>query len=419
MYELNKSVQSFAIANDFAMNMNKVCYKLGQGYQPFCFFANDEQEKAGVLDFTAFNGFEDPNKTLLQEISEMRRGLYKDMGMFIGDSDESNKTLFFDFLLSTSICYIEIPKWTKRDGLAQRSYDKFLVTKNPSIMAIWMGCQPNEMQAKYSSRIANTQVELGDNSLRVVKLINSAKGNSISCPRGAFSTKEMTCIPLFMLYAFQKGFEESLKTKILKFSYLKDNNTIRELVSTLNHDILMNFYKDTQFVGSMLTSSDVDSCKQGGMQMSSKMSRGYIRIPELGSSIYDRSGVRALNIARVLTIQELQEDEVDTSFMHVDLSSCVQNFKDCVDYAVKKFPEQLTGMYVSITGEQPETEQVPVIVSKLNAFADSRSTILSTTFHRELHKFMIQNPQWFPLYTGKPNVAGVSTKSFGVEELDF
>lgn len=419
MYELNKSIQSFAIANDFAGNMNKVCYKLGQGYQPFCFFANEEQKKAGVLDFTTFNGFEDPSKTLLQEVCDMRRDLYKNSGIYIGDSDEANKTLFFDFLLSTSICYIEIPKWTKKDGLAQRSFDKFLVTKNPSIMSVWMGCQPAEMQAKYSARISNTQVEMGDNLLRVVKLVSSAKGNSISCPRGAFSTKEMTCIPLFMLYAFQKGFEESLKTKVLKFSYLKDNNTIRELVTTLNQDILMHFYKDTQFVGGMLTASDIDSQKQGGMQMSSKMSRGYIRVPELGSSIYDRSGVRALNLARVLTVKELALDEVDTSFINVDLASCVQNFKDCIDYAVKKFPEVMGDMYVAVTGESPETEQVPLIVSKLNSFVDSRSMILSTTFHRELHKFMVQNPQWFPLYTGKPNVVNASTKSFGVEELDF
>lgn len=417
MYSLDKSILSFAVANDFVQNMNKVCHKLGQGYQPFCFFADKNQKEYNVLDFTTFNGLLDSSKTLLDEVVDLRRDVYKNNGIFLGSDDEIKKTLFIDYLLSISICYIEIPKYTRKEGVAQRTFDKFLVTKNPAIMAVWMGCQPAEMQVKYSARIANTQVEMADNTLRVVKLVSSAKGNSISCPRGAFSTKDMTCIPLFMLYAFQKGFEESLKTKILKFTYLKDNGTIRELCSTLSKDILMQYYKDTAFVGSMLTSTDIDSQKQGGMQMSSKMNRGYIRIPELGSSIYDRSGVRALNIARLLKVEEVSE--VDTTFINVDLSSVVQNFYDCIDYAMKKFPDQIKSIYVSVTGEEPNSEQPPVIVSSLNSFVQSRSVILSTTFHRELHKFMVANPQWFPLYTGKPVSTQVSSKSFGVAEMDF
>lgn len=418
MYSLNKSILSFAVANDFVQTMNKVGFKLGQGYQPFCFFANKSQKEYNVLDFTNFSGLINESKTLLDEISEIRHDEYKNFGIYLDNSDDTKRTLFYDYLLSVSVCYVEIPKYTKKDGLAQHAYDKFLVTKNPAIMATWMGCQPAEMQAKYSGRIVSNQADLGTNSLRFVKLLSSAKGNSISCPRGSFDTKDMTCTPLFMLYAFQKGFEESLKTKILKFTYLKDNNTIRELTSTLSHEILMKYYNDTSFVGNMLTGSDIDSHKQGGMQMSSKMNRGYIRIPELGSSIYDKSGVRALNIARLLKVEEVTD--IDTMFIHVDLDSCPQNFYDCIDYAVKKFPDQISAIYTAITGEKPDSEQPLVIVSKLNAFVQSRSVILSTTFHRELHKFMVSHPEWFPLYTGKPNSAtSMNSSSFGVEEMDF
>ena len=417
MYSLDKSILSFAVSNDFVVNMNKVCYRLGQEYQPFCFFADDTQKSYNVIDFTTFNGLLDSNKTLLDEISDMRKEVYKNNGVFLSNDDETKKTLFFDYLMSISICYVEIPKYTTRDGMAQRTFDKFLVTKNPAVMASWMGCQPSEMQAKYSARIASNQIDLGDNELRAVKLLTSAKGNSISCPRNTFKVKDMTCIPLFMLYAFQKGFEDSLKSKILKFTYLKDNGTIRELCSTLSKDILMEYYKDTAIVGGMLTSSDIDSQKQGGMHMSSKMNRGYIRIPELGSSIYDRSGIRSLNIARLLKVEEI--DEVDTTFINVDLNSVVQNFYDCMDYALKKFPDQIKDIYVSIIEEEPDTEQPPVLVSKLNSFIQSRSVILSTTFHRELHVFMINHPNWFPLYTGKPNATVVSSKAFGVEEMDF
>lgn len=417
MYGLDKSIMSFAVANEFVQNMNKVCYKLGQAYQPFCFFANDSQKQYNVLDFTTFNGMLDQSKNMLDEISELRREEYTKFGIYLGVDNLTKKTLFYDYLMSISICYIEIPKFHTKDGFAQSTYDKFLVTKNPSIMAIWMGCLPAEMQAKYSARIASNQIDLGDHSLRAVKLQTSAKGNSISCPRGTFDVEKMTCIPLFMLYAFQKGFEDSLKSKILKFTFLKDNGTIRELCSTLNSDILMSYYNDTSFVGGMLTSSDIDSQKQGGMQMSSKMNRGYIKIPEVGSSIYDRSGTRSLNLARVLKIEEV--DSVDKTFIHVDLNSVEQNFYDCLDYAVKKFPDQIKYIYRGILGEDSDSEQPLVIVSKINEFIRSRSAILSTTFLRELHLFMINNPQWFPLYTGKPNIAQQSSKNFGVEEMDF
>lgn len=417
MYSLDKSIMSFAVANEFVQNMNKVCYKLGQAYQPFCFFANDSQKQYNVLDFTTFNGMLDQSKNMLDEISELRREEYTKFGIYLGVNDLTKKTLFYDYLMSISVCYIEIPKYHTKDGFAQSTYDKFLVTKNPAVMAIWMGCLPAEMQAKYSARIASNQVDLGDNSLRAVKLLSSAKGNSISCPRGAFETEKMTCIPLFMLYAFQKGFEDSLKNKILKFTFLKDNGTIRELCSTLNSDILMSYYNDTAFVGGMLTASDIDSQKQGGMQMSSKMNRGYIKIPEVGSSIYDRSGTRSLNLARILKIEEV--DSVDKTFIHVDLNSVEQNFYDCLDYAVKKFPDQVKYIYRGIIDEDVDSEQPLVIISKINEFIRSRSAILSTTFLRELHLFMINNPQWFPLYTGKPNITQQSSKNFGVEEMDF
>lgn len=419
MYELNKSIKSLAVANDFIIQLNKACYQLGKQRQPFCFYANEYQKQYGVLDFATFSGFLDQNKTIVNEIADIRKDEYKASGIFLGDTDKVARTLFFDYLLSVSVCYIEIPRYKTKDGFAQHTYDKFLATKNPSIMGIWMDLLPREMQAKYSSRIASTQLDLSDGNLRCVKLNVSAKGNSITCPRGSYSVEDMTCIPLFMLYAFQKGFEEDLKTKILKFTYLKDNDTVRELTSTLNKDILMKYYESNAFVGGMLSMSDIDSMKQGGMSMSSKMSRGYIRVPELGSSIYDNSGVRALNLARLLKVEEITEP--DTTFIHVDLESVEQNFYDCIDYAVKKFPDQVIPIYDALVGEPLETDNVLSVVSKLNEFVRTSKIILSTQFLRDLHVFMVTNPQWFPMYTGKPNDGGVSqsSTSFGVEEMDF
>ena len=58
--------------------------------------------------------------------------------------------------------------------------------------------------------------------------------------------------------------------------------------------------------------------------LASKMHRGYIKIPELGSSIYDDTGVRSLNVARLLSIKQVES--VSREFIHVDLNSVVSNF---------------------------------------------------------------------------------------------
>ena len=79
----------------------------------------------------------------------------------------------------------------------------------------------------------------------------------------------------------------------------------------------------------------------------------------------------------------------------------------------------MPNIYKALTGEDADTTQQMVLVGKLYDYADSRSMLLSTTFHRALHKFMISNPMWFPLYTGMPNGAVVSSATnVGIVPLD-
>ena len=134
MYSLNKSILSFAVANDFVVNMNKVCYKLGQQLQPFTFFSNEIQKKYGVLDFTEFADFLNPNISLLDMIYSMRKDEYAKFNIYATYDFLQKKTLFYDYLLSASMCYIEIPKYVTKEGNAVHTYDKFLATKNPAIM---------------------------------------------------------------------------------------------------------------------------------------------------------------------------------------------------------------------------------------------------------------------------------------------
>lgn len=420
-YGLNFSVKSFAVANDFVVNTNKACYALGQQLMPFCLYANEDQKKHGVLDFATFQAFLNPQISLIDEIVNYRHQAFKDTGINVDIRDEvKKKLLFYDYLMTISICYVEIPKYVTKDGMPMATYDKFLCTRNPAIMGAWMGADPSEMQAKYSSRITSRQVEFNINELRCVKLNHTNKGNSITVPRTAYNVEKMTCIPMYMLYAFVEGFKPLIQNGIVKFSYLKDNGTIRELATTLNEDILKDYYDDNIFINTMLAGVDINTVQQGGMTLSSKMNRGYIKVPELGASVYDGTGVRSLNIARLLKAEKI--DSVDRTFLKVDLNSVPANFNNGIDYIVKTMPDSLKDCYKALVGEEfDETKcsNITVIAETCKSYVAGRSAFLSTSYHRDLHVFMVSHPEWFPLYTGKPAQQIISSANFGVTPLDF
>lgn len=420
-YDLDKSVKSFAVANDFVIFSNKACYSLGQSLRPFGICTTELQKQYGVLDIADFAGVEDAKKTLAMEIAEKRQATYKDFGIQVDLNDGvKRRLLLFDYLMTVSICYVEVPKYITKDGMATPSFDKYLCTRNPAIMAAWMGTEAAEMQAKYSSRIVSRQVEFNANCLRFVKLNHSARGNSITVPRNAVDVEKMTCVPLYMLYAFMEGFGPLLENGILKFSFAKDNGTVRELASTLSEPVLRQYYDDNVYLSTMLSGVDFKTVQQGGMTLSSKIHRGYVKIPEVGASVYDASGCRSLNLARILKIEAV--DEVDRTFIKVDLSSVLANFDTSLDYLAKTAPANVQACYMALLGEDADTSKdttVAGMVERCKSYVHSRSAFLSTQYHRSLHLFLISHPEWFPLYTGKPAQTVTSSANYGVGTMDF
>jgi hypothetical protein len=416
MYGLDFEDKSLAIANEFVKTLNKSCYQLGVGLKPFCFYANEKQKENGVIDFADFTGLLNPQNNLMTEIAEYRKEMYKAVGIDVDITDaDKKKMLIYDYLMSISVCYVEVPKWRTKDGKATPTYDKFLVTRSPQLMGTWIDYDKREMQAKYSPKIQLSTVSFNEKELKFVKLNNAAKGNTITVPRSSFSIDKMTCIPVFMLYAFIEGAKTVFKDKMVKFSYLKDNGTIRELTTTLNEGILHEYY-DNNFVAQMLSGVDINSVNYGGMSVSSKFSRGYVKVPEVGASIYDGTGCRSLNFARILKAEVVTE--VDTTYINVDLSSVVANFGDGIDYLVKTDAQAVKAVWKALT-ETEIYDEIPVVIAKIKEYAQDKVNLLSTTYQRSLHKFMINNPQWFPLYTGLPNAGVVSSANFGITTMDF
>lgn len=407
IYGLNFPIKSLAVANPFVEKfLFKSCYTLGQQLRPYCLFATDKQKENGVIDFATFGGVLNPNIPLLDEIAEYRKGVFQSTGLSINTKDEiKKKWLFIDYLMTISICYVEIPKYTTKDGYAQQSFDKFFCTRNPQIMATWIDGSLSEMQMKYSPKILVNQVELADNTIRFAKLSTSGKGNKISVVRNPASIEKITCIPLFMMNSFVTGMKPILDNNIVEFTFMKDNGNERILNTTLNSDIMLSYYEDTNYVKKVLSGVDIDTQQQGAVQMSQGMNRGrgYIKIPELGASIYDGTGTRSLNLARILKARVVSE--VDRSFIKVDLNSVIDHFKDALETLIARQPDALRVLCKDLCDKEiPEDATPSYMYGSLVQELEVKQHFLSTVYNRYLHTYMLTHPMYFPMYTGRPDM---------------
>ena len=401
LYGLNYPIKSLAVANPFVEKvLFKSSYILGQHMTPFCMYANDIQKQYGVVDMATFAGLLDNNSTILDEIAEYRKDIFKNNCLYLDTSDElKKKYLFYDYLMTIAICYVEIPTYKTKDGFAQKSYDKFFATRNPALMATWMGVETSAMQIKYTPQININQAMISDNEMRYVKLGRTNKGNKITVPKKNGKIEHMTCIPLFMLSALVDGFKPYLSDRIVEFTYIKDNGTVRTLPASISEKILMDYYHDTNTVASLLSGVDLDKEQQGAIVMSSHMNRGHFKVPEIGLSKYDVTGVRSVDVARLLKIREVKE--VNRFFIDVDVDAVIDEFQTLVEQKVGSHPEELPLIYKDIVGKDPEATMTTTdFISALFNDVAAKNAVGSTKYRESLHMYMITHPQYFPNYTG-------------------
>ena len=130
-----------------------------------------------------------------------------------------------------------------------------------------------------------------------------------------------------------------------------------------------------------------------------KIDRGYMKVPELGCSKYDETGLRALNLSRITNIKVV--DTFDSSFIDVDFNSIIPTFKAVIE-AIRN--RDVIGMiYQTLMNESPNEKSLFEMRSEIMVFVDGRYAIGTTTFQKELHNYMVRYNMIFKGYNGKPN----------------
>ncbi len=337
-------------------------------------------------------------KNIVEDIAKYRWGKLD----FNYDEDywkERSSLLFIDYILSSALCYVEVFETTNK---GTSKVDKFYATRNRFIAANTAQIDAGET-GRYVNYLTPVLADYKMENLRVLKLSRQKKGFKITQPRSAINfSKSVKIVPIFFINAFLQGIVPLLKSKILKFDYVKDNGQIRELITTLSSDILSKYY-DINYAQTVLKGAEM------------KIDRGYLKVPELGCSKYDDTGLRALNISRIVGINEV--DTIDTSYIDVDFKSIIPTFKGTLESISQV--DIMKVLYQAILNDNPGEKTLAEMRSDIFMFVDGRFAIGTTTYQKELHKFMLNYSMIFKGYNGKPNAYTLEANLNGSFDLGF
>lgn len=329
------------------------------------------------------------------------------------------RTSIYKYLLHEFLCYYEVPTQVHDSSSSygfKSSYEKFLATSSISVIASWLGISVEEAQSTYGCRLDEVDLDNETDFFQYVKLYETKEGvRKVSRPSKDLDLgkKGTRVIPLFALKAGVDVLYKKLLNATYDVIFQKDNYTKRIINTTFNVPIIKGYYKGDYINGA------VSEWYEGDFLDNPTLERGYIRVFELGASIYD-SPLRAINYARIIGFEEA---EPNMAFINVDLDGVVDTFKDYIlsskNLNIKELVDMLDAFEVG--SERKISGILLASVNDIDTWVDLQYTLLSTTFSRQLATFMLANPQWFEGYTGAKKVSTYTEPSnFEFDgELDF
>lgn len=284
--------------------------------------------------------------------------------------------LLMDYLLASSLCYVEVFH-------SATHVDKFYATRNRFIAGRMAGLEDGDTK-KFINYLTPSKEMYEEKKLKALTLKPKKGGYSVTQPRTQLDLGlNIKIIPVFMMTSFAEGISQFLKDKVVQFTYIKDNLQERVLETTLSRGILVDIY-GPEFVDTMLAGVDL------------KFNRGFIKLPEVGISKYDETGVRSLNLARITDIKQLST--VDLRFVDVDFDTILRSFKETV--ASCRDGHVLMRMHLELTGKEAPAVSLPELRNMITSHIDLAHRVGTTTLLRSLHLYMLEREQIFTTYNG-------------------
>lgn len=311
------------------------------------------------------------------------------------------------FLVRNYLCYYEAPIVLKEKDLNgfRNSYNKYLITADMHVIALWLGKTYEEVEKEFGARVRGE--DLYSNMMPYYKLYSKDGERKITKTRTDIdlSVKGTRVVPLYALKEGMDVLYDFLKKDTYNVTFEKDDGQKRVINTTFNLDKISSVYKTDYIAKSMENVYDGDFLNNPNLE------RGYIRIFEMGSSVYD-SPLRSINYARIV---KFEKAEPDLSYINIDLNTVLDAFKDYVksnadvEKNISEFVDELDAFDV---GNERNYGGVRLnSIYAIGQWADAEYVLLSTVFLRELALFMLGHPEWFGGYTGE-----TYSKDYGMPE---
>lgn len=321
------------------------------------------------------------------------------IGAFLHDlyPETSYRSAIYKYMLRDYLCYYEAPTVIKdrENGYGFRnSYTKNLVTSNIEVIARWLEISTEDAKILYGSRVEGVYSDNECDLFPYVKLYETKDGTrKVTKPRKDLdlSISGTRVVPLFALKEGIDVFYQLASEDTYSVEFFKDGGQKRKINTTFSLKKIRELYTDNNFI-----SKGMQGMYDGDFLANPTMERGYIRVFEMGGSIYD-TPLRSINYARII---KFYKEEPDATYINIDLDGVMDAFTKGINNREINLNE-VTEM-LEMFGVGSSRPKKNATVSDLEDWAFGQKMLLSTVFLRSLALFMIGNPQWFKGYTGTP-----------------
>lgn len=259
-----------------------------------------------------------------------------------------------------------------------------------------------------------------------------AGGKGVTKHKTAVNAKTpLTYAPSLMLLGYVKGLREHIGNNIANIYYTKGNQQLRKQVVTFNPEYIEKVYGDNPYVTDSFKEALLkDKIKEANYGKEGEMPNEFMyhdvylwsgiwRVADFGASPLDISPERYISLLRIARVTKAPFDlDEFKRFTYVDLSETLNYFtkafdRKCVESTSEAMEIAKALAKIYKWGEEVTLGEIPTYV----AFQDKQGTM----FRRQLHLYLVANPELFPDYTGiaqvGSNVTSVDESSLPVNEV--
>ena len=354
------------------------------------------------------------------DIMKIKSNKGETLGQIIANlkyKDSTYRTAIYKYFLREYLCYYEAPTVKKKYGedAFGATYDKFLITSNPVIVASWMNMTIGDAVEKYCKNLISGLEDNGEDLFPYVKLVEDFKTgeHKVTKPRAFLdlAKKGTRIYPAFAFEMVAKYLYDQAQNEIARVSFLKDGGEVRVLDFTFDKDKLEDIYGECEYVRSGLNTSYTGDI----FEDSTTLQRGYIKVVEVGNSRYDFP-TRNISIARVGSFEFGVEP--DLTFINIDVSSSVECCVDILETTPKSTEEVKNSLIAFELITEKEKDSFKTMEDVINFIKDRRS-VLTSLWDRQISLYMLANPDIFPTYDGQPKKKEEKNESSTTSQIEL